>query len=159
MFKRDDWIFGLLSLCIGGFVLCNIGELRSVASMDPAGPSALPSILSWFMIVIGAVHVVASLLLIFKGPSFSTTGTKKSFLSIKPVFLIVAVSSLYIFFLPVAGYPVATPLLLISVMFITGVRDVKKLLCTSLFTTVVLFASFFYGLNVKLPLGMLENLF
>lgn len=159
MFKRDDWIFGVISLSLGIFVLLNVEELRSVESMDPAGPVALPAILAWLMIAIGVVHIAASLLLLRKKPSAGGTKPAKKAESYRPVALITLTCALYVLVLPVIGYPLATPLLIAAVMFVLGVRSPKKLICTSVLDTAVLFAAFFYGLRVSLPLGILETFF
>ncbi len=160
MFKRDDWIFGLISLSLGGFVLLNIEELRTVRSMDPAGPIALPGILAWLMIAIGAVHIAASLYLKLQNRTPSEkTRKKEDRANIAPVCLITLSSIFFIFLLPYVGYLVAMPLLIASIMFIAGVRELKRLITTPLFVSGILFAMFFYGLRVNLPLGVFEKLF
>ncbi len=97
MFKKNDWIFGLISILIGVFVLVNIRDLLKVSnSMDPAGPAALPS-------------------------NFA--------------------------------------LLIAAIMLSVGLRYVKKIAITSIVTTLILFVSFSFGLNVDLPLGILKRFF
>ena len=162
MFKKNDWLFGLVSTLIGLFVLANVRGLWKVkTSMDPAGPAALPSIIAWAMIGIGVVHIVASLIVIQrekKGDSREST-RRKGIKSLKPVLLITLSSMVFIFCLPFIGYPIAMPLLIGAVMFSIGVRDFRKIALTAISTAFILFVSFSYGLKVDLPLGILERFF
>lgn len=161
MFKKKDWIFGIISVAIGVFVLLNIESLRDIKnSMDPAGPAALPSIIAWSMIVIGIIHVAASLYLIRKESvkEKSEEGLKKN-KSIMPVLKISIASVIYILLLPFIGYPLAMPLLTASIMLSVGIREKKKIIAVSLMTTIILFTSFTFGLKVDLPLGFFESFF
>lgn len=159
MFKRNDWIFGLISICVGVFVLINIRSLDSLSStMDQAGPAALPKIISWIMIGIGIVHVIFPLQMMMR-KNENNTSDKNNSATIKPVILIVIASAAFILSLTTLGYLITLPLLILAIMLSVGVRDVKKIALTSIVTTTVLFAAFYYGLNVDLPLGILEKFF
>ena len=162
MFKKTDWLFGLVSLAIGAFVLVNIRPLWNVkTSMDPAGPAALPAIIAWAMIGIGLVHVIASVILVQQGKSGTRAEVhdRKEKKNFKPVLLITIASGLFIAGLPFVGYPVAMPLLIAAVMASIGVRDLKKIALTSILTASLLFVSFVFGLRVDLPLGIFERFF
>lgn len=161
MFKKKDWIFGIISVIIGLFVLFNIEALRQVKnSMDPAGPAALPSIIAWSMIIIGLVHILAALYLIRKGSvKEKTEETTKKNKSILPVVKISIASVIYILLLPIIGYPLAMPLLITAIMLSVGIREKKKIIVVSLMTAIILFASFTFGLKVDLPLGFFESFF
>jgi len=162
MFKKNDWLFGLISTLIGIFVLVNVrGLWRVKTSLDPAGPAALPSIIAWAMIGIGVVHIVASLLMIQKekAEGKAQTHERKEPRSFQPVILITLASVVFIFCLPLVGYPIAMPLLIGAIMLSIGVRDFRKIALTSLSTALILFVSFVFGLKVDLPLGILERFF
>ena len=161
MFKKNDWIFGIISMAIGLFVLLNIEPLREVKnSMDPAGPASLPSLIALIMIAIGLLHVVASIYMIRKEPvNEKTNGETKKTKSVFPVVRISAASVIYILLLPIIGYPLATPLLIAAIMLSVGIRKKKKIIIVSLLTTIILFASFTFGLKVDLPLGFFESFF
>lgn len=162
MFKKNDWFFGLVSIAIGAFVLVNIRPLWNVkASMDPAGPAALPAIIAWAMIGIGIVHVAASLILVLREKALGKAESpdRKEKKSFKPVILITIASLVFIACLSLVGYPVAMPLLIAAIMLSVGVRDPKKIAITSIGTSLVLFVSFVFGLKVDLPLGIFEKFF
>lgn len=156
MFKRNDWLFGLVAILVGAVALFGIQDLADVRSMDPAGPTALPRILAWGMIGIGAVHVAASLLLRLKDNEDS--GKKFSLSAFRPVALIVICGCIFIAALPYLSYPLSMPLLIASVMLVVGERSVARIVKTAVLTTAVLFAIFYWGLNVSLPLGFFEEL-
>ena len=161
MFKKNDWIFGIISMVIGFFVLFNIEHLRGVKnSMDPAGPASLPSGIAWVMIIIGLLHVLVSIYMIRKNSVNEQTNkeTKKA-KSIIPVVKITVASVIYILLLPIIGYPLATPMLIAAIMLSVGISKKKKIITVSLLTTIILFASFTFGLKVDLPLGFLESFF
>ena len=156
MFKRNDWIFGLVAILVGAVALFGIQELADVQSMDPAGPTALPRILAWGMIGIGAIHIIAALLLRLKVNKGE--GTTFSLRAFRPVALIVACGCVFIAALPDLGYPLSMPPLIAAVMVIVGERRAPRIVKTAVLTTAVLFAIFYWGLNVSLPLGFLEEL-
>jgi hypothetical protein len=155
LFKRDDWIFGLISIVLACAVLYFSQELKGIRSMDPAGPAAMPIIIAWIMMGIGGVHVAGALRVIKKNP----VGESKKKGGMYKVVLICVACIAYYLFLESVGYPVMTPLLIMSIMASVGVRSVKKLLGVSLGTTVVLFCVFYYALQVNMPLGILRPLF
>lgn len=162
MFKKNDWLFGLISTLIGIFVLANVRGLWKVkTSLDPAGPAALPSIIAWAMIGIGVVHIVASLIMIQKEKAGGKAETqdRKERRSFQPVILITLASVVFISCLSLVGYPIAMPLLIGAIMLSIGVRDFKKIALTSIATALILFVSFSFGLKVDLPLGILERFF
>jgi hypothetical protein len=156
LFKRNDWLFGLISLALGASTLYFTADLAKLASMDPAGPAALPMIIAWIMIAIGAVHVGGSWLVIRKDPD--PAPAKKNG-NISRVIAVCAACFVYYLALDWVGYPIMTPLLMIAIMGSVGVRSLKKMLGMSIGTTAVLFCVFYFLLKVSLPLGMLQMFF
>ncbi len=154
MFKRDDWMFGILAVVVGAVALAAVAPLASVKTMDPAGPTAFPKIIAWMMIAIGALHIVGALLV----KPEKDDGKKKAKKQL-PVILICAASILYYFLLLPVGYPIMTPLLIAAIMLSVGERRPGKLIPMAVGCAAVLFIAFYYGLGVSLPLGVLEPLF
>ncbi|WP_170145962.1 tripartite tricarboxylate transporter TctB family protein [Rhodoplanes elegans] len=64
----------------------------------------------------------------------------------------------YLWFMPDVGFPVATFVLLFAFTWLLGEKRLHILLSLSLGVTLVVFFGFKYGLNVRLPLGVLELL-
>ena len=151
MFQRNDWVVGVLSVLLGAFVIYRSNFWETVTSLDPAGPGALPVILAWGIIIIGIIHLI--------GFRFSPKSKKYNLQELKPVLQITLVSIIYILLFEKLGYLILTPLLIISIMWIVQVRDKRVLIKTGFLATAVLFAIFFFGLKIKLPLGILEFFF
>jgi hypothetical protein len=122
--------------------------------MDPSGPAAMPRIVAWMMILIGAVHIFAAYNIIRKGGAPERKKKKGSFV---PVILICAACGIYYLLLEEIGYLIMTPLLIIAIMTSVGERNVRKILCTSIGTSVFLFCVFNYMLKVNMPLGVLSG--
>ena len=156
MFKRNDWVFGLISLALGVAVLFYSRTFDVVTSMDPSGPAAMPRIVAWLMIFIGIVHIAASALIIKREKKPEKHEKKGSY---KPVVMICAACAVYYFLLEPIGYIIMTPLLIMSIMASVGEKNVKSLVSTSVGTTLVLFLIFNYALQVNMPLGILSAFF
>jgi hypothetical protein len=156
LFKRNDWIFGLISLALGGGTLYFARDVAAVQSLDPAGPAAMPTIIAWLIIVIGAIHIWGSWNVIKKDPAVAKTEENSG---ASRVAIICIASLIYYFLLDSIGYVVMTPILMIVIMTSVGSRDVKSILGMSLGTTAVLFCIFYLLLKVNLPLGILQPFF
>jgi hypothetical protein len=155
LFKRDDWIFGLISTLLGVAVIYFSRDLKAETSLDPAGPAAMPVIIACMMIAIGIVHIIGAWRIIKKGPA-AVAEKKKG--DIKKVAAICAACLIYYLLLDVLGYPVLTPFLIMAIMGSVGVRDLKHMIGMSIGTTAVLFCIFYFLLKVSLPLGILSSL-
>lgn len=156
MFDREDGMVGIVSVLLGIFVIITASTFHETTSMDPAGPGAVPTILAWCILIIGIIHIVGA----YFAPKLNTDKKSKwtkEFEDAKPILRIALVCILYIIILEYIGYLIATPLLIIGIMFSINVRNIKSLLFTSVITTITLFIIFGVILKVKLPLGFLET--
>ncbi|MDF2891460.1 MAG: hypothetical protein K0R80_1827 [Clostridia bacterium] len=157
MFKREDALVGIVSVLLGIFVLVVASNFHETTMLDPAGPEGVPIILGWGILLIGIIHIAGALLAPKINEDKQAKWTK-DFETAKPVLQITLVCILYLFLLEYIGYLIATPLLMIGIMWVINVRNVKSLLLTSIFTTIVLFLIFGVALKVKLPMGFLESI-
>jgi putative tricarboxylic transport membrane protein len=64
----------------------------------------------------------------------------------------------YLCFMPSLGFPVATALLLATFFFLLGEKRWQVVIGLALLATALIYACFALGLNVRLPLGVLEPL-
>lgn len=158
MFKRNDWIVGSFSVLLGAFILFLTRNWEKPMSFDTAGPGGVPNFLAWGILIIGIIHLVGA----FIAPKVSVdkkAQLAKEYKEARPILQITLVCAIYIFIIQFLGYLVATPLLIISIMWIVQVRNIKNLLMTSLSTTLILFLVFQIGLKVKLPMGIFKIFF
>jgi hypothetical protein len=160
MFKKDDCVVGITAILVGIGIIVQAQHLKVKTSLDPAGPKALPVILASGMIIIGLIHIVGGWYAARHqagGPPPRSFAEK--YQDYKPVLAIIAISLGYAGLMNVLGYLVLTPLLIGSIMWVLNIRDIKRLSRISLSMTAILFVVFRWGLQVKLPLGLFENLF
>lgn len=158
MFSREDSLVGIVSVLLGIFVLIISSTFRETTALDPTGPGGVPTILAWCILIIGIIHIAGAYL----APKLNEdkkTKFAKEFEAAKPILRIALVCVLYISLLEHIGYLIATPLLMIGIMWTIEVRNIKSLLLTSVVTTVVLFLIFSVALKVKLPMGFLSGIF
>lgn len=157
MFKREDALVGIVSVLLGIFVLITASRFHETTALDPAGPGGVPTLLAWCILIIGVIHIGGA----YFAPKLDKDAKAKwtkEFESAKPILHITLVCILYIFLLEYIGYLIATPLLMMGIMWVIKVRDIKNLLLTSVITTVVLFLIFGIALKVKLPMGFLDGI-
>jgi hypothetical protein len=161
MFKRKDISVGAVSILIAAFIILQSRNLVVRTSLDPAGPTFVPEIIAWAMILIG-VALIAGGLAARKAdaahPGIARSGLIEWFAAYRQVLLIVALSLAYALLLDVVGYLFMTPILIGGIMWILNVHDIKQILRVSVPVTVVLYLVFRFGLQVKLPLGILGAL-
>ena len=158
MFKREDVLVGIFSVVLGIFALIIASTFNENTALDSAGPGGIPKVLAWVILIIGVIHIVGA----YYAPKVD--GDKKAklakeFEDSKVILRITLVCILYIFFLEYLGYLVATPLLIMGIMWVINVRDIKSLLSTSIITTIVLFLIFDIVLGVNFPMGFLGEIF
>lgn len=159
MFKRDDFVVGIISILIGSFIIIQSAGLETKTSLDPAGPEALPVIVAWGMVIIGIIHLIgawyANKVL---GERKSSSSIKQKVEAYKPVVAMVVISLAYAGLMEILGYLILTPLLIGSILWVVNMRDLKKICKISIAMTVILYVVFTFGLQVDFPLGFLEEL-
>jgi hypothetical protein len=147
----------LIASAIGAGTLYFIRDLSEIKSLDPAGPGAFPTIISWLMIGIGIVHIAGAMVVIRKAPKVACN--RKTNERMKPIVLICIACTVYCLLLESVGYIFMTPFLIVAIMMSVGERNLRNILTTSIFTTALLFCVFYFALNVNMPLGILQPLF
>ncbi len=160
MFKRYDWSVGLASIFLGIFIVYRSSFWENYQSSESAGPGYVPVILAWGMIIIGIIHLVGWWIDHKRGnQAEGKIDYAKEWQEFKPLLMITVVSTIYILALRSIGYLLMTPLLIASILWIVKERKVKNIIITSISITIILFLIFFYGLSIKLPLGIMKPLF
>ncbi|MFZ5943232.1 MAG: tripartite tricarboxylate transporter TctB family protein [Bacillota bacterium] len=159
MFKHNDYIVGIVSILLGLLIIAQ-GEMiegQIVMSIDPAGPTALPDLMAYIMIIIGIVLVGGSL---YANKALLERPKKKKvqdlFAEYKAVIYSCLVSVLYAALLNTIGYLIMTPILIAALLWIVQIRKISSLVKISVTMTAILYTVFALGLQVKLPLGLFE---
>jgi len=158
MFKRKDISVGVASILAAAFIILQSRNLVVRTSLDPAGPTFVPEIIAWAMILIGVALIAGGLAARKAGaakPTAPGQGLIEKLMVYRQVLLIVALSLAYALLVDAVGYLLMTPILIGGIMWILNVHDIKKVLRVCIPISVVLYLVFRFGLQVKLPLGVL----
>ncbi|MCM3715394.1 tripartite tricarboxylate transporter TctB family protein [Alkalihalobacillus oceani] len=137
----------IISICVMGFAVFFFSLTFQFPTGNPQdmGPAFMPRAYAIMIMILG-------LLLFFKGlksgPQAGKKGTKLILLTIGWLFI-------YIFFVPIIGFYIMTPLFLFVFLWIVRERRLIPLLAIPLFTTVLIFFFFKQLLNVPIPAGTL----
>ena len=153
MFERNDRYLGIGIILIGIYCYITASGWRISAMSDPAGAAAVPKIMSAGFICIGVILIIGSFFLKKKDESEAFIDKDSLF----TLAMMAAICFAYLLVLPHIGYLLATPLLIIGIMWLLGTRKIMPLLLVSLGTTLVLFVIFYFMLRINLPLGFTRD--
>ncbi len=161
---KADWIWGLIWVAVGAFVLIYSAPYASVKSLDPVGPAYLPRILGVGIVLLGSGMFLESYLKYRKELAEKETEKAEAEEPSSPGgamrIVLSAVSAIvYLTLMEPLGFIIATPVFIAAIMLIYGDRNRKRLLLMSLGFTAGLYATFALGLKVLLPLGFIANFF
>jgi putative tricarboxylic transport membrane protein len=126
-------------------------KFTAALQVDVVGPSLFPRILTVAGLLLG-------LILLIKAPrrdaEEGATGVREHLVVLMPVLLLLG----YSLALEPVGFPLATAVFLAVSFKYFGQPSWKGAVLYSLAITVSVFALFYYGLDLKLPLGPLKGL-
>ncbi|HUX42673.1 MAG TPA: tripartite tricarboxylate transporter TctB family protein [Rectinemataceae bacterium] len=164
MFSAKDLSVGIVAIILGIVIITQSQGLVAKTSLDPAGPSALPLLMAWAMIVLGAIHIVGGIVAKRANkdakPREGIGAILTSFLSRYRLVMLVALEgAAFIALLNFLGYLIALPLMTAAILWTLGNRNLKTLIGTNLALTAILFVLFHFALTVDFPLGPFTGLF
>ena len=144
----SDLVIGIAFIVLGIFVLILSRSLNKVKL--GIGPGGFPTFISVLLMLLGTVQTVSTLRTGFEAPAFAAD-RRQTLLFLGAV----ALAVLYVLVIPVAGFLLATPVLVFGMMMLYGNR--KYLLCAviSIAVTVAVWALFSKVFLISLPAGRL----
>lgn len=144
----SDLVIGIAFIVLGIFVLILSRSLNKVKL--GIGPGGFPTFISVLLMLLGTVQTVSTLRTGFEAPAFAAD-RRQTLLFLGAV----ALAVLYVLVIPVAGFLLATPVLVFGMMMLYGNR--KYLLCAviSIAVTVAVWALFTKVFLIFLPAGRL----
>ena len=153
MFEKSDRYVGIGFVLLGIICFYSATQWPMSFASDPAGPGAIPKILSAGLVVLGLILAIGGFLT-KKKPEEKLVTRQELVLTLIMTGICVA----YIILLPIIGYVIATPLLIAAILFTVGSRKWTTLVFVSLGASLVLFVLFYSLLRVNLPLGFMKNM-
>ncbi len=158
-----DLIAAAILIVFGTYIVAVGLKIPLGVATDPLGPRTFPVALGAGIVICGILLAAGAL--VFRGVPRSRT----SALDVdddevaeagpaSPVRLIsaIAVTGVYLLLFEPLGYLLSTPMYVLAVLLLHGGAPRRALLITPVAVTVVLYATFKYGLLIPVPEGMLE---
>lgn len=139
--KKKSMLEGILLLILSAFFINESLKLRGQEALS-LSPALFPLIITSFLFVLSIILIIRS---------FNEADEEKKNSNIKPLFLIIAVSFLYLFLLPKVHFIVSSVLYLLSFLIILGERRWKIIVPISIITPILVYFIFGNLLNVLLP--------
>ncbi|MBI4540090.1 MAG: tripartite tricarboxylate transporter TctB family protein [Gemmatimonadetes bacterium] len=146
--RRVDLFAGLALFAFAAFYFWQSLAVTVGFASDTLGPTFFPRLLALGLAILALVVVVRAAT---NRSDPSAPAPLRHGLLVVLLVLIVAWAVL----LPLLGYFIVTPPLLAAVMLLLGLRNLWKLLGTTLGLTLALYLLFGQALNVPLPMGPL----
>jgi len=148
-----DRVAALLFLSVVAFYGWQTFQFSATMQADVVGPSFYPRVLALAGLVLG--------FLLLLRPAVTEAGEEadaplpqRDLGAVAPALLLLA----YVLALQPAGFPLATAVFLAVSFRLLGEGSWWRAVCWSVMLTVAIFAIFYYGLGLKLPLGPLAFL-
>lgn len=160
---RREFAVAAFLVVFGAAVLAAASTIPPGVPTDPLGPRAFPMALGAGIVVCGLL-LGAGRLLFGNQPSrmgpLSDADPEEEAGPFSPGRLIGAVlaTAAYLAVFEPLGYLLATPMYVAAIMLIHGRVAGRTLLLAPLLTTIVLYATFRFGLLIPVPAGVLEGI-
>jgi putative tricarboxylic transport membrane protein len=163
MDKRIDLVGVIFVIGLGIFYLVLAERLPNIHLGDPMGPGGFPKYLAIGIMATGFLLLVSQITKWRRAsgwmiPPEGVADDPEHPVSTWRVFVLIVITFLYLYLLPVLGYLFATPAFLGAVLALHGIRHGRLLITVSMSFTIILFVVFGFLARVRLPLGPLEFL-
>jgi len=161
---RIDWNnlgSGLVSIAFGGLFLYQTYQLELERVRNVGGgmsAAAYPRLLASLIIILSGILIVKAIFNSLRSGE-EKKETPVDFKALVKSAIVFVALVVYILILKPVGYLIATPILLIVIMFLTGERKWYYIVPTSILIPVILFVIIYYAFHILLPEGALGFLF
>jgi hypothetical protein len=164
MDKRVDLAVIVAIVLLGAFFLIEAGGIREGTLPDPITSRGLPKIVGIFFIIVGSILTVLRLLTwsALPGnfvPAEGSTDEEGHPASALRAFGIAMAALLWVWLVSALGYLFVTPLFMVALSLVMGVRSRVKIIGFSAIYTLGTWVIFSLILKITLPLGPLAAYF
>lgn len=148
-----DFVGGVAAILIGGLYLILAYDLRSSALDDIVGPGGMPRAYGWVMVFLGAALCVVTLVNNWR--KSTDDQWKDQGRRILWAGGLLGIGIVYLLIVNSVGYLVSMVMLIAATMVYHGERFSLKVVVTSAFGGILLWALFVFVLGVHMPPGLL----
>ena len=160
--RRAEWLVTLFFVVLVAIVFQQILTDMTESGIASGGPydnaAAYPRAVA---VIIGILSVILLVMQFATGrresgkPKKETSaGAPPDRASLKRAFLLLVIFAVYLWALGVLGYYIATPLMMMGIVFLTGMRKPGQVISISLIVTFILSFVFEFFLKIVLPGGV-----
>ena len=154
--KKANIVCGLVGMAFSAFAFIRTLGFREFP-LVPIGPEFFPRHLAIGLFICSAALVIQSLVVKpkknEKAPTISPLDK-----GMQRLFVGIAIIIGYALLWERVGFLIVTPIAMAAIMFLLGYRRYLMMAIFSLGTTLVIFGTFSFFLNVNMPLGILRGL-
>jgi len=127
------------------FMLYMVGQLPERPNTVELGPGFLPKLVIYFILFFNALQTIVNILAMRKHAEEESEFNGRNLV----ILLVIMVG--YVFSLEFIDYKIGTFILILSIMFLLGVKRYKTLIMVSGISTLTIFLLFEIILNVPMP--------
>lgn len=142
----SELVIGIACIALGAAVYIAAGNLQQVKL--GIGPAGMPKFVSVLLMLLGAVQTMTALSSGVQAPKVDVDKRAASLF-----IAAVAMSVAYVMVVSTLGFIIATPLLLIGLMYLFGERSIVKMLIIAIITTICIWLLFTKVFLIFLPTG------
>jgi putative tricarboxylic transport membrane protein len=152
---KGELVFTSFLFLAGVVVLWDASQLPELASADFVGNKTFPSIIGWLLIVLSVLQLISVARGNLGEPEGVEGGQVESKLRLKPFFLMISGLLVFVFGLPIIGFPIAATILFTAVVYALNPAKTKWFIAVLIAaaTAAVIYFGFTLGLQIDLPWG------
>ena len=152
---KGELVFTSFLFLAGVIVLWDASQLPELATADFVGTRTFPSLVGWLLVILSTLQLISVLRGNLGEPEGVEGGQIESKLRLKPFFLMIAGLLIFVFGLPIIGFPIAATILFTSVVYALNPLKTKWFIAVPIAATIaaVVYFGFTLGLQIDLPWG------
>lgn len=148
--KYADMIAGLVTAVIGLFVTILSSAIPTMPTSD-VGPAFFPKVIGYLLLSLGILLAVKSFMTNKDKESWKRLFHRGSITAL----IVIIIFGAYVFLLPVLGFMISTPLLIIGLSLFLKATNKIAVIVTGLAVTFALYYVFLKVLLIPLPQGII----
>lgn len=150
--KKYNAVISFCSVALGALILYLSRDFVRITNDGIPGERFWPEIIAWLFIGLGVILFITETVIISKGKN---RDVDLSSLPIRKAYLAGAITLLYGILLIYAGFIIATLVFLPCIMFLMGERKPRRIILSSVCTTMVIYLVFTMLFHSELPTSIL----
>lgn len=149
--KKWNYIISVITACLGTLIIYESSKLSLKYTVSGPGAGVWPMMLGGLLLLCALALFIATFI---NKEKYEKLEVILNTAANKRVYIVMAAIVLYCILLKVAGFYLATALVIPVLMYIMGERRIKRILCTMVFGVIGIYLIFDVLLHTKLPVSI-----